>query len=493
MLAITLPLSALGENIYVAQDAKGDGTGSDAANARSLTWLNKATNWATGESKVSAGDTVRFSGTLTNILTVHGSGSNGSPITLFFEPGSKFSAPVIASGSGFINLKSNGWITIDGGTNGLIECTENGTDLANQVSVYGIRATSSIEHVTVQNLTITNLYKRTPFSTTDANRFGVGISLQGSGILVTNCILKGGDTMLSISWSTGVRSNVTLIANTIGQCNHGITIGNFTKNAFLNNLTIANNRIDDLDVWDGHSSIHLDGIIVFNNASDYSGCISNFFIYGNQIGPNIGKINTAGIYIEVSRPPQLDNLRIYNNLFIAASPYSWNNGHLAVAAATNSIIANNTFASSDSHGIGIGFGYGQIKILNNLFYSIRQPISVGAASIWPELESNYNVFYDLKWVGTGAFSFPNYASASWTHWTGRGFEKHSLTNQPILDSQLRLKAIDKVARGKGTNLSGYFTTDKQGNTRPADGAWDIGAFQFVPSDIAAPAKLRIEP
>lgn len=32
--------------------------------------------------------------------------------------------------------------------------------------------------------------------------------------------------------------------------------------------------------------------------------------------------------------------------------------------------------------------------------------------------------------------------------------------------------------GAGTNLSGYFTSDANGNPRPSSGAWDIGAYQF---------------
>ena len=52
-----------------------------------------------------------------------------------------------------------------------------------------------------------------------------------------------------------------------------------------------------------------------------------------------------------------------------------------------------------------------------------------------------------------------------------------------------------VLVGAGANLSAYFTTDKDGNTRPPTGAWDIGPYQYstalntTPVIQALPATL----
>ena len=48
--------------------------------------------------------------------------------------------------------------------------------------------------------------------------------------------------------------------------------------------------------------------------------------------------------------------------------------------------------------------------------------------------------------------------------------------------------------GAGTNLSTVFTQDRDGNARPASGAWDIGAYQYGATGATAPAapkNLRI--
>jgi hypothetical protein len=51
--------------------------------------------------------------------------------------------------------------------------------------------------------------------------------------------------------------------------------------------------------------------------------------------------------------------------------------------------------------------------------------------------------------------------------------------QPILDAKYVPTHTDTVARGRGANLSSFFTTDMSGSARPATGGWDIGAYQSL--------------
>jgi len=52
---------------------------------------------------------------------------------------------------------------------------------------------------------------------------------------------------------------------------------------------------------------------------------------------------------------------------------------------------------------------------------------------------------------------------------------------------LHLQAGDAVATDHGLSLAAYFTTDKDGVTRPQGSAWDIGAYEFqTTSSIASP-------
>jgi hypothetical protein len=46
------------------------------------------------------------------------------------------------------------------------------------------------------------------------------------------------------------------------------------------------------------------------------------------------------------------------------------------------------------------------------------------------------------------------------------------------NNDYHLVSSDTLFRGQGTNLSRYFSTDRDGNLRPASGAWDIGPYQY---------------
>src|SRR5438132_776393 len=73
-----------------------------------------------------------FTGTLNStMLTAQGSGASGNPVTLLFETNANFTSPAWNSPNGAINIGGRNFITIDGGTNGIIQNTANGTNLAN--------------------------------------------------------------------------------------------------------------------------------------------------------------------------------------------------------------------------------------------------------------------------------------------------------------------------------------------------------------------------
>lgn len=480
------------EDIYVAQTAQGSDTGVNAANAHSLAWLNTSGNWGSGADKVSAGDTVHLCGTLTSTLTAQGSGTLGSQITIVFESGAKFQAARFYPA---ISVANRDYLTIDGGSNGLIENTNNGTTLGEQDNSTGIECTGT-RGLIIRNITITNLYQRTPYSTTDGNRFGVGISGGGSDALILSNRLSGGDTMLGWFYDNTPTSNVVMQANTILDCNHGITVGANSSVPILYNLQIISNRIDDLDLWNGHAGLHLDGMIIFNESPGYEGTISNLVIAANEIGPDIGTITTAGIFLNTYKPHQINRALIYNNLFRARSPYTWNNGNIGAGPITNSVIANNTFIGYDGvAGIGIGISTSplggeaaalgtSVVLTNNVFYSIGTPISLGACAAIPsQFKSDHNAFWDY-YSGSGSFFGPGYAAANYTWWQSQGFDAASTTTQPSLDGNYVPTAGDTVAKDQGVSVSQYFTVDKLGTSR--SGSWDKGAFEYTSGGAPSP-------
>ena len=68
---------------------------------------------------------------------------------------------VFNTSGGAIDLNGQSYITIDGGTNGTITATASGTNLANQPSASLAIYSNGGSHVTVQNMTITNIYVHT--------------------------------------------------------------------------------------------------------------------------------------------------------------------------------------------------------------------------------------------------------------------------------------------------------------------------------------------
>ena len=165
-----------------------------------------------------------LSGTFTSTFTIQASGTSGNVITILFEPGAKFEKAVWQGGA--IAGANKSYITIDGGTNGLIQATDNGTALGNQVSDSVGLNFSGISNFIIRNLKIDKMYVRTPGSA-DGSRYGRPIVILGVGSNVTieNCSLFEGDTCIGISFVRGTASNLIIRNNTIGRCNHGITIG----------------------------------------------------------------------------------------------------------------------------------------------------------------------------------------------------------------------------------------------------------------------------
>jgi len=474
---LVLALIANARSIHVAQNSRGANSGADAANARGVSWFNAAANWGAGGAKIGPGDSVYLTGTITTELTIGGSGTAARPIAVLFDRNAKLSAPVWSPNAITVNRN---WVVIDGGVNGLIECTDNGTTLKHrQEKVCGIFGCGT--GITVRNLTIDKLYVRTPFSTTDALRAGTGIALSGSQIAISGCTLREGDTMIGLAWGTGHHRRYTVSGNTIGRCNHGITLGTAEPHAFLDTVIIAGNMIDDLDVWGPIAGNHLDGMIIFNESPNHSGRLNVLKIYGNRIGPHIGTINTAGVFVICYIDSQVQNLMIYNNIFTARSGYSWSDGFIA-AAGRDCIIANNTFIGA---GTAITTRH-HAACYNNLGYGISAGLVCTPSA--PSLPSGNTVaFCDYNTFHFGPRGFlmvyntysGRYETLSaWRSATG--FDTHSTMGKPAIDTLTgTLLSGDTAATGRGKNLSDLFTTDFFGKPRlqSGEGAWDVGAVQ----------------
>ncbi len=493
------------KDVYVGQTALGDGSGSCSAQ-QSAAWFNTATSWDGGALDIAAGDTVHLCGTISTALTIMASGSSGSPITILFETGAKLSAAhwyqTGTNGDAAIYGTGKSYITIDGGTNGLIEATDNGSASLGktyQYSIYGIRFNNA-DNVIIKNLSIYPMYSRV--ESTDSNGYGNCIAFEGvtTNITVNNNTLKMGSNVISTETSDG-SANILIHNNTADDCGHAcisISGGSGT----LTNLQIYNNTLHKSRSWAGAGAIHTNLVHVFTD-----GTISGLKIYNNYFYGQRGDNHTSFVQIGAggAGPVNYPNAMVYNNVFYKETETGTDGagqGALNIKETSGFLVANNTFVGQTA-GIGLGIypeamGSGH-TFYNNLFYDVPDPYTVPCkgSECTTKIFTNINPItvedYTVAYGSTASIEHSTvgdddrYGSMTFVQWIAHLLANHSITiesnyystNQPSLDGSFAPLGTDIVARNKGKDLSAYFTTDKVGNARPTGAlTWDIGAFEF---------------
>src|SRR5712671_235233 len=129
LFLIALPARA--NDIYMAQGGAGGGT--SCANPVDVGFFNNAANWGTGSNQIGPGTTVHLCGTTTtsagacSFFKFLGSGTSGSPIKLLFEANAILQANYLCnlSSDGTINTNGKSYVTVDLGSNGVVQATAN--------------------------------------------------------------------------------------------------------------------------------------------------------------------------------------------------------------------------------------------------------------------------------------------------------------------------------------------------------------------------------
>ena len=184
---------AFASDYYVANSVNGLGNGSNCANADSFTgsYITTAGNWV-------AGITWHLCGTITasaggSGITTLGSGSSGNPIIIKFETNAILESSYFGQvSSPFSNspCSSNcyagisimhSYIIVDGGTNGIIQNTANGTNLGNYQYSEGVFISPSSSGVIVRNLTIQHIYDNASTSDCSPDTTGPPCDIGGVG------------------------------------------------------------------------------------------------------------------------------------------------------------------------------------------------------------------------------------------------------------------------------------------------------------------------
>jgi len=488
-------------DFYIAQTATGSGSGADVSNCKAYTFFTTSTNWngsagtiCATATKDTVRDTIHLVGTISSALAwPYTTGTGVAGLLIYFEPNAKLSAPTWVGGA--INWESAAYaknnVTIDGGTNGLIECTANGTLLANQVTSTGIKFISA-SHVTVKNLLISNLYIRVNDSSFDQVDGGSGIyGSTGDGaytdFTVQDCTIHDVNIAINAPYTNG-SNNYSFLRNEIYNINWGIGSGSAGTPTTMSNWLADGNNIHDFANWDapiGFEAFHHNGIFCFGNSGTDN--FQSATIRNNTFGPNFGSRATAGVYL--SSYGMQGTFLVYNNIFLGSSSNGLLNigcGTGSVTRAYNNTIVNNNTASAGCIQIGGVSATSMTVYLENNICSGAMFINgnmVGSVTI----HSNHNLAFNY---GSSIISWSTTTSAvttSWATWQGTyAQDANSIQgSDPLLDGSYKLGA-GSPAIGVGSDQSAYFTTDKAGLTRTTP--FDLGAFKYVASgsDATAP-------
>ncbi|HZV36780.1 MAG TPA: hypothetical protein VFB72_19540 [Verrucomicrobiae bacterium] len=526
-----------GNDYYVSQNGSGNNSGADTSNTHPLTWANNPANWGTGTGLINPGDTVHLVGTFSKSLVIGGNGLSNQPITIYFEPGANFTSTCWPT-SGAIEIDARTNLVIDGGLNGLIQNTANGTGLTysnNSRGIGSLFGSAEAYNCVFKNLIITNIYKNIRGDTT---RAGYGMDLAGSGITVSNCWLSDGDGPLGYAGVSGeIDHDIYLVNNTILNGNHLLQIAaGFTAGSTVSNLVISGNVFDHTDVFEDSSGAHHLDEIIFTGAD--SGPLSiqvlNVRIFNNIFGGHTGPHNTSSLYGGFAAPGwQWKNWFIYNNLFLSYSN-AWSDGFIGAVGGSNIWVVNNTFVGPcflgfvggnaaycynnlALRGTGLALraytsnvvssstgGTNSLQILRSYFTNVWSDYNIISGSNLAFGLSLNNTNSTSLWAINSGFDwngwhtwFNNEYGWPTPIWNTLHCDPHSTTNVPLIVAGTYGVYIpatnDTVAIGKGTNLYWLgITNDFYGNPRSPQGNWTIGAFLPKPAGpgiVLAPSDL----
>lgn len=491
------------QDIYIAQTAGVTPDGSSCANAKAVSFFNTSGNWGGGAGQISAGTTVHLCGTITTALTVRGSGSSGSPITIFFESGAKISLPYCPGNpNACLTMSNRSFIIVDGGVNGIIEAVSNGSGLTTQNGGYGITA-DQCNSCEFKNLTIQNIYKRTSATDIFDGSTVRGITFSGNNVLFHNNVIH--DTGWAIVHSgTNGDTSVNIYNNDIYNIDHGYAVGG-SGNAVMSGFHFYNNHIHDYSNWDSAAcNFHHDGIHAFSGPiAGAVPTITDFQIYNNLFDGNVGSCPTAHIFLEGGDPavsgrtPWTDysgNVKIFNNIFISNVAMT---GIVQVTKGVGNEIYNNTIIGPDSSNglILLVSDTSGAKVKNNVLSGGN--VLIGWSGINPP-DLDYNLYANC--TSYNCWSLFGTQTASYTVWrnnnpTADVHSVNSITTNGGMNSA-GLPQSGSVALSAGLNLSSLNITalnsDKSGTARPSSGAWDIGAYQ-VSGGGSSPTPTPVTP
>jgi hypothetical protein len=525
LLAVASAGCMKGADIYLGQSATGSNNGQSCSSAYSYTFFNNSGNWGSTPGKIGPGVTVHLCGTFNGsagqqLLRAQGSGSSGHPITIKFESGALLSAPYW-SPSGAISISGQSYIVVDGGTNGTIQNTQNGTGLAYHQDSLAIQALPC-SNCEIKNLHIQNLYVHKQCESSSGCDTSVDQSLvnaihfRGSNVLIHDNVMHDIGWVIFQDFTND--NNVQIYNNNIYNMDHGITCSG--ADYTMTNEEIYNNHFHDMASWDTGSAdaYHHDGIHCYNWGSTH-GSMQSLYIFNNLFDGNQGGgcCTTAWVFLEgtAEGTPWTNSTGkayVWNNVFIGNQDLG--NGQLSIGSGSGHEVFNNTIiggnGASGNNGACIYFGSGSSSAIveNNALEGCNMLIYGTAGTTFSSI--NHNV-YGNSHGGNPNWMFGVLRSSSLAAWQSAcqcdGQSIATLSSALALSSEgvpqtgyVGLTAGANLTSSASGNLVSIRSDTSAGNTRspigrPASGYWAVGAYSSGSSAAAgapaAPTSLSV--
>lgn len=526
LLVGSKPASASATSIYIGPSATGSANGADCNDAYAYTFFNTSSNWGSGASQIGPGTTVYICGTLTApaganaFLIFQASGSSGSPITLAFETGAVITATYWSGPA--IDLGGKSYVTVNGGTNGTIQATANGSALANQkdngICVNNGNPGNNSTNVTVENLTCANLYVDSSVSD-NGGEDTYGFDLWN----ISNLVLRS-NTIHDVKWAIrnsymvgDTYTNVlTMTGNKIYNIDHCyfMTDSSSSGTATASGFYIYANTCGSMTNWDNtannnhHDVFHL-------NANSASSRFSGFYIYNNTFSGDVGLNANAGLFSNEGggSTSNVSGVYFFNNLFVNTSTdHCFADGFVSWNEAGALTMVNNTFVSDDTSGCtnngnttpgdnGNAYEGGSVGLTqeNNVIEGMKDTYVYTAGTGTAISAMNYNDYYaggGWTWLTTNASTFTTWKSDC-------SCDANSITSSPNLSATYVPNSGSPLIQA-GANLYsacngqpnpglGALCSDRNGVVRPTTGGWDIGASQYGAATVAPPTGLTATP
>lgn len=496
---------------YIAQSA---GTFSGGNHCNGQTAITPATWNSTSES---AGDISYICGTVTGsagctALTFGWSGGSGNRLQLIWDDNAVLQCPYFDNTNGAISLNGKSHILINGGLNGILRTSANGTSLANQQGGKGIYSGFSGSDIEIEQLNIPVVYQivgqdvanETAWTSTSAIQFDEGYDnykIHNNNIAFSRVGFYDQYTTLT---------SAQVYNNTIDYGSWEIVMGDAVSSSTAAGVLVYGNQVGPhfQAFTPADQAVHFDGIFLFADqaSSSMTAMVYNNYVHGDGC-QSYGNC-TAMLFLGGG----LTNSYIFNNILSEDVNQTGGPGLEAVyvirggttgANPTNVYSYNNVFSGysasvkNDAGGGNAGSG---IVFSNNIFGALAGILS-GPSNFNQITTSNFDDWYGLNYVA--AYGFDGGSSAFFN--TLANFQATTIggsvhpeaagsSGNPLLSSTFHL-TTGSAAIGLGTNLHstcnaqpnpglGALCNDAAGNVRPVSAAWDAGVYNF--QNVPAP-------